>query len=80
VLVAVFCLVFDLQKIHIKRSPNEAKLFVEFFWARRHKMDRRSTGEAAQGGYHPPGHARGPRRALMGGGPLGAPLHRLFAL
>jgi hypothetical protein len=29
--VAVFCLVFYLQKIHIKRSPNAAKLFGEFF-------------------------------------------------
>jgi hypothetical protein len=33
--VAVFCPIFNLQKIHIKRSPNEAKLFVDFFWARR---------------------------------------------
>src|SRR3990170_4685494 len=71
--VAIFCPVFDLQKIHIKRSPNEAKLFVDFFWARRPPRDRRSTREAARGGQHPPGRARGPRRALMGGALLGVP-------
>jgi hypothetical protein len=57
---AVFCPIFDLQKIHIKQSPNEAKLFVDFFWARRHLKERRTIGEAAQGGHHPPGHARRP--------------------
>jgi hypothetical protein len=43
--VVVFCPIFDLQKIHIKRSPNEAKLFVDFSGPE----DTRGTKEVPEG-------------------------------
>ena len=36
-------LFFASQKINTKRSPNAAKLFGEFFWAKRHGMGQRNT-------------------------------------
>ena len=38
-----FLLVFTSQEINTKRSPNAEKLFVDFFWSRRHLLDQRST-------------------------------------
>src|SRR6266536_2106428 len=57
VLVAVFCLFFTSQNISTKRSPNAAKLFVEFFWTRRHPVGQRSTWGVLQGEHNPPGRA-----------------------
>ena len=53
----LFSALFDLQKIHIKRSPNAAKLFVDFFGARRQPWVRRTTRDEARGGQHLPGRA-----------------------
>ena len=38
-----FACFFTSQKINTKRSPNAAKFFGEFFWARRRWMCQRST-------------------------------------
>ena len=53
VLVAVFCMFFTPQEINTKRSPNTAKLFVEFLWTRRHPMGRRSAWGGAPRGAQP---------------------------
>ena len=60
VLVAVFCLFFTSQKINIKRSPNAAKLFVEFLWTRRHPVGQRSTWGCPEGGTAHQGAPGGP--------------------
>ena len=62
--VVVFCLFFTSQEINIKRSPNTAKLFVDFLWTKRHPMGQRSTwgcpegGTTHQGAPGPPGAPR----------------------
>ena len=78
--VVVFCLFFTSQKINTKRSPNATKLFGEFFWTRRHLLGQRSTRGGLRGEHNPPGHAWGPRRAMVGCAHLGRLPHRLFAL
>ena len=70
--VAVFfCLFFTSQEINIKRSPNAAKLFMDFLWTRRPPMGQSSTWGCPEGAQ--------PTWAHLGCGPLGGPPHPLFA-
>jgi hypothetical protein len=57
--VAVFCPVFVLQKIRIKRSPNAAKLFVDIFGPEDNRGSEEEIGDEARGGEHPLGRATG---------------------
>ena len=55
--VAVFYLFLVFQKIHIKRSPNVAKLFDNFFWKETDPGSFGGAAEEPQGPHEPPGHA-----------------------
>ena len=58
--VAIFCLFFTSQEINIKRSPNTAKLFVDFLWTRRLPMGQSSTWGCPEGGTTHQGAPGGP--------------------
>ena len=67
--VLVFCLFFTSHEINIKRSPNTAKLFVDFFMDQKTSNGPKKHLGGAPRGHNPPG------RAYLGGLP-----HPLFAL
>ena len=78
--VPVCCMFFVSQEINIKRSPNAAKLFVDFFGPEDIQWAREAPQRVLRGEHNPPRRARRPRRALVGCAHLGCPLNRLFAL
>ena len=71
--LAVLSMFFTSQKILIKRSPNATNLYEDFLWTRRKKLGPGCTWGEFRGGDNPPGHARGPRRALVGCAHPGCP-------
>ena len=71
--VAVFCMFFTSREINTKRSPNAAKHFVDFSWARRHLVGQESTWGVLRGKHNPPERAWGPKRASVGCAHLGCP-------
>ena len=73
--VAVFCLFLVFQKIHIKWSPNAAKLFDDFFWKETDPGSFGGAAEEPQGPHKPPGRATPPGVPWC----LVGPLWHLFA-
>ena len=64
--VPIFCMFFDSQKIHIKRSPNAIKFYEELFWNICEFWEVESTQTEAHSDHKTPGRTRQPRRVVVG--------------
>ena len=73
VLVVVFLLVFYIAGNQYQTESKHRETFCGFFMDQKTSSGPEKHLGVPRGGHKPPGHAWGPRRALVGCAPLGAP-------
>ena len=70
----------DLVVLELAAAGIVFRRLPQGFWDFRGFIELKGGGEGAYVGHNPLGRARGPWRALQGGGPLGDLFHRLSGL